>query len=199
MDPFFCMRDVLSRAMERKGMLAAFAAGFLACAVLGAVFVNTPAGYDYHLRFAEKFLDRVCFSERNVILIFFERTAGHALLLALVLLGGIHIAALSVSVAVLFYRACTFGGSLVIFFTVYRMTGVLVVFTLYLPVHLLIDCILILAAALSCARAKRFRFCAGDVSLLLRDFHVLLALAATICLAEMILLLALFHPLGSII
>ncbi len=39
-----------------------------------------------------------------------------------------------------------------IFFTVYRMTGVLVVFTLYLPVHLLIDCILILAAALSCAQ-----------------------------------------------
>ena len=49
------------------------------------------------------------------------------------------------------------------------------------------------------ARAKRFRFCAGDVSLLLRDFLVLLALTATICLAEMILLLALFHPLGSIV
>lgn len=199
MDPFFCVRDVFSRALEHKKLLAAFAAGFLICVILGAVFVKTPAGYNYHLRIAEKFLDRVCFSERSVVVIFFERTAGHALLLALVLLGGIHAAAIVLPSVVLFYRACTFGGSLVIFFSVYRLTGALVVFALYLPVHLLIDCVLLLGTSLSCGRAKGFCFCGGDWLLLLRDFLTLLALIAIVCLAEMILLLALFHPLGNVV
>ena len=194
MDPFFCVRDVFSRALERKKLLAAFAAGFLICVILGAVFIKTPAGYSYHLRIAEKFLDRVCFSERSVVVIFFERTAGHALLLALVLLGGIHAAAIVLPSVDRFYRACTNGGSLVIFYSVYRLTGALV-----LPVHLLIDCVLLLGTSLSCGRAKGFCFCGGDWLLLLRDFLTLLALIAIVCLAEMILLLALFHPLGNVV
>ena len=129
-------------------------------------------------------------------MIFFERTAGHTLLLALILLGGIHFAALTIPAAALFSRACTFGGSIVIFFSVYRLTGALVVFVLYLPVHLLFDCLFLAATSLSCGRARRF--CGEDFFCLLRDFLILLAITAIVCLAEAILLLALFHPLGSI-
>ena len=199
MDPFFHVRDVFSRAFERKRALVIFAAGFLVCVVLGAVFVKTPAGYDYHLRLCERFLDRVCFSERSVFVIFFGRTAGNALLLALVLLGGMHYACLTVPTVVLFYRSCTFGGSLVIFFSVYKLTGALVVFALYLPVHILTDCLLILGAALSCGRARRFRFCADDFRILLLDLLIFFAFVVLVCIAEAILLSALFHPLGNVI
>ena len=85
---------------------------------------------------------------------------------------------------------------IVIFFSVYRLTGALVVFVLYLPVHLLFDCLFLAATSLSCGRARRF--CGEDFFCLLWDFLVLLAITAIVCLAEAILLLALFHPLGSI-
>ena len=198
MNPFFCVREVFSRALERKKLLAAFTAGFLACAVVGAVFSKTSAGYAYHLKFCRRFLENVCFSDRSVFLIFLERTAGHALLIALVLLGGVHLAGLCLPAAVLIFRSCTFGGSVVVFFSAYRLTGALVVFALYLPVHLLADALLLAAAALSCGRARSFRFCREDWLLLLRDFLVLTAIAAIVCLAEMILLAALFHPLGNV-
>ena len=196
MDLFFAVRDTFARAFERKKLLIFLAAAFAVCAVLGAVFVKTPAGYGYHVRLCKRYLEEVCFSERSVFLIFLERTAGHALFLALILSGGMHLAALFLPVAALFYRACTFGGSLVVFFSVYRMTGALAALVLYIPVHLLFDALFLFAASLSFSRARRF--CREEFFLLLRDFLCMLLTAAILCLAEAVLLAAFFHPLGNV-
>ena len=198
MDPFFAVREMLSRAVRRRWLPLSLAAGFLVFTVLGAVFCCTSAGYGYALRMCERYLTRVCFSDRSVIVIFFERTAGHALLAALVLLGGLHAAALPLPVVVMLFRACTLGGNLAVFFTVYRMTGALVVFALYLPVHLCIDGLLLLGTALSFSRARQFRFCRTAMRSLVGDVILLCILIAAVCLAEAILLLALFHPIGHI-
>lgn len=165
----------------------------------GIVFVKTPAFYEYHLKLCNRFLDRVCYSDRSVFLIFLERTAGSALLLALVLAGGLHPACLPLPVLVLLYRSYTFGGTLAILFSVYTFPGAIVALALYLPVHLLIDAALLLAAGVSFWRAFCFSFCAGDLKDLVFDFLAFLALLTLICLLEMVLLLALFHPMGNLL
>ena len=189
----------LGRIWERKRSLILFGALFLCGVILGFLFIGTPSAYDYHFTLCERYLNRICFSDRDVFVIFLERTAGRALLLALILLSGVHFAALIVPSAVLLYRAYTFGGSIVILFSVYRVTGVLVVFVLYLPIHLLIDAVLVGATALSCARASGFCFCRRDFCDLARDFLALFALVALVCLLEMLLLLAVFHPMGTLL
>lgn len=192
-------RDCISRILEKKLTLLIFAVVFLCGIILGIAFVKTPAVYYYHLNLCDRFVDRVCYSERNVFVIFFERTLGHAVILAVVLLGGIHIAGLFLPAAVLLFRACTFGGSLAVFFSVYRLSGVLIVFVLYLPIHLLLDAVFLGAAVISVSRAPRFRFAKADFTELLHDFLALAVLVVLICLLEMILLFALFHPLGNIL
>lgn len=199
MNPLFLLRDCCGRAVNNKKTLLAFLFVLLISALCGMIFVKTPAVYSYHLTICERFVDRVCFSSRSVFLIFLERTAGHFLILLLLLCAGIHTAGLIVTPAVICFRAYTFGGSLVIFFTVYRFTGALIVFVLYLPVHLLIDAVLLLAVSLSFSRARCFRFCADDWKGLLLDLVVLFVLILLICLIEAFLLLALFHPLGNIL
>lgn len=193
----FFVRDCLLRAIERKKTLLMFAALFLLSAVLGLCFVNRPAVYYYHINLCGRYVDRVCFSDANVFLIFLKRTAGHALLLLLIVAGGIHPATVVLSASVLVYRAYTFGGSLYILFSVYGMTGALIALILYLPIHMLIDGVFLLGCSLSCGRARCFS--RGNLLELLYDFLVLLALIALICLLEMILLLALFHPIGNIL
>ena len=165
----------------------------------GIVFIKTPVFYDYHLKLCDRYLDRVCYSDQNVFLIFLERTAGNALLLVLVLAGGLHPAALPLPAVVLFYRSYTFGGTLSVLFSVYAFPGAVVAIALYLPIHLLIDAALLLAAGVSLCRAFSFTFCAGDFKELLADLLFFLALVALICLVEMLLLLALFHPMGNLL
>ncbi len=189
----------LERIREHKRMLLLFGILYLLGIVLGFLFITTPTAYEYHLTLCERYLDRVCFSDRNVFVIFLERSAGRTLLLVLILLSGVHLAALFVPSAVLLYRAYTFGGSIVILFSVYRVTGVLVVFVLYLPVHLLIDAVLICATALSCVRAPHFCFCKKDFTGIGGDLIALSIFILLVCLIEMLLLLAVFHPIGTLL
>lgn len=194
----FRFRDCLSRTFERKKTLIVFAALFAVGMILGLIFVTTPAIYDYHITICDRFVNRVCFSDRNVFEIFLERTLGHAVLLLVIALSGIHPVGCVFPPVVLLYRAYTFGGSLYIFFSVYRLSGALIVVGLYLPVHLLIDAVLCFAGSLSYARCRRFCFSRQDWLLLFADFLVFFCFVLAIGLAEMLLLLALFHPLGNI-
>ena len=198
MNIFFRFRECFGRAFERKKTLLVFAVLFLAGMVLGLIFVTTPAMYDYHITVCDRFVNRVCFSDRSVLEIYIERLAGHAVLLAVIGLSGVHIIGCIFPPIVLVYRAYTLGGSLYIFFSVYRFAGALIVIGHYLPVHLAVDAVLCFAGALSYGRAARFCFGKQDWLFLLSDFLLLLALLAAIGLAEMLLLLALFHPLGNI-
>ena len=151
---FSFLREFFGRALERRGTLIIFAILFAAGALLGLCFINTPAAYDFHLENCDRYLRRVCYSDRNVFTIFSERTAGCLLLAALSAISGIHIAALALPSAVLLYRAYTFGGSIRILCSVYRVSGSLVVLVLYLPIHLLVDAVLIVGMALSYALVR---------------------------------------------
>lgn len=199
MHPLLLCRDCCARAVSRKKTLICFALLFFAFMICGMLFIKTPAVYDYHLTVCDRFIDRVCFSTRSVFLIFLERAAGNALILLLLSVAGIHIAGLVVTPAVICFRAYTFGGTLAIFFSVYRFTGAIIVFALYLPVHVLLDAVFLLAVSLAFSRAFCFRFCADDWKELLCDFFVLLAFVVAVCLLEAVLLLVLFHPLGNIL
>lgn len=197
MNFLFFIKDGFSRAFERKKTLLILAIVFCVGIICGILFIKTPAIYGYHLNLCDKYIDRVCYSERNVFLIMLERFAGGALLVCFVLASGFHPVCLVLPTLLLFYRAYTFGGSIVIFFSVYRMSGALIVFGLYLPVHLLIDGALFLAAAFSFARAPHF--CTSEFRAMLFDLLFLLVLVAAICLFEIILLLVLFRPIGSLL
>lgn len=195
----FCCQDCFHRAVERKRTLIVFAVLFLLGGILGAIFIKTPAIYDYHLNLCDRFIGRVCFSDKSVFVIFLERTAGNAVFLALIIIAGVHPVGLAVPPAVLVFRAYTFGGSVAVFFSVYGVSGALIALVLYIPVHLLLDVVFLCATSISCGRAGAFRFCKGDFRTLALDFLVLLILVALICLLEMILLLALFHPIGNLL
>ncbi len=199
MSPFSCLRDCLWRGLERKKTLLAFCAVFLLGMVLGLCCFRAPAVFEYHFNLCDRFMSRVCYSDRSVVLIWFERTAGCTVVLALVLLGGIHIAGVALPAALLLYRAYTFGGSLGVFFTVYGGTGVLIVTVLYLPIHLLTDAVLLLAASVSCGRAAHFCFTRRELLELLLDFAVFAVLILAIYLLEALVLLAVFHPLGNLL
>lgn len=195
----FCFRDCLARTFDRKKTLLVFAVLLLVATILGLIFVTTPAIYDYHITVCDRFVNRICFSDRSVLEIFLERTLGHTVLLLVVMLAGIHAVGCILPPVIFLFRAYTFGGSLYIFFSVYRFEGALIVIGLYLPVHLLIDAILCCAGALSYARCRRFCFSRHDWALLFTDFLVYFCLVLAVGLLEMLLLLALFHPLGNII
>lgn len=199
MNPLFLCRDCCGRAIRQKKTLVVFLLLFGCLTLCGILFIKTPAVYDYHLTICDRFIDRVCFSSRSVFLIFLERAAGNALILLLLSVAGIHIAGLAVTPVVICFRAYTFGGSLAIFFSVYRFTGAIIVFALYLPVHILLDAVFLMAVSLSFSRAPSFRFCGNDWKELLFDVLILLALILAVCLLEAILLLVLFHPLGNIL
>ncbi len=199
MDPFFYARDTLSRALSRKKTLVFLAVFFLVSAVLGMCFVKNYAMYEYHLNACNRYLDRVCYADRSVALIFLERLAGHLILLLLLLLGGIHIALVPVSFGVLFFRAYTFGGSLVVFFSAYGLSVLPVVLVLYLPIHLLLDAVFLAALSLSMGRCRCFAPCREEIFCLLFDLFTLLLAVAAALFAEALLLLALFHPIGNIL
>ena len=165
----------------------------------GIVFIKTPAFYDYHLKICDRYLDRVCYSDKSVFLIFLERSAVSVLLLALVLAGGFHPVCLSVPVLVLFFRSYTFGATTAVLFSVYSFPGAVVALTLYIPVHLLLDFVLLLAAGVSFSRAFGFSFCGSDFKDLLADLLLFAALTVLVCLLEMVLLLALFHTFGNLL
>lgn len=165
----------------------------------GIVLVKTPVFFDYHLKSCDRFLDRVCYSDRNVFLIFFERSAGNVLILLLLFLGGLHPAALILTGCTVLFRAYTFGGMLGILFSVYKMSGALVAFVLYMPVHLLLDVIFLASAALAFSRAICFRFTAHDFKELLSEYLCFSVLTVAVCLFEAFLLLVLFHPLGNLV
>ncbi len=194
----FFFKDCFSRVLERKRTLLALAIFFLAGWVLGMCFAKTPTFYGFQINICDRFLTRVCYSERSIFLIFLERTAGCAVLAAVVLVGGIHLVGLALPVALLLYRSYTFGGSLVVLFGVYGVSGAIVAVVLYLPVRILTDAALLSAATVSFGRAKHFRFAKQDLIELGLDFLAFLAVLALICLLEAILLLAIFHPLGNL-
>ena len=198
MNLFSLLRDCFSRVFERKITLIVLVCLFFVATVLGVLFITTPAIYSYHLNLCDRFVDRVCYSETSVFLIFLERLAGNCVFVAVILCSGVHVVGLFLPPIVLVYRAYTFGGSLAIFFSVYKISGVLIVFALYLPIHLLIDAVLIGATVLSFSRARCFCFTQEDILGLLRDFLILIVLIAAICLLECILLAVLFHPIGEL-
>ncbi len=192
------IRDCLFRIRERKVTLLVIASLFLVGIVLGIAFARTPAFYDYQQNLCDRYLYRVCYSDRSVFVIFLERTAGASLLLLITGLSGVHVAVLAVPCALLLYRSYTFGGSIAILFGVYGVSGAVVALVLYIPVHLLIDAALIASTALSFGRARCFHFHKQDVCALLLDLLALFLLIAAVCLLEAILLLAIFHPLGNL-
>ena len=192
------IRECACRAFKRKILLCVFLGIFLVFAVLGICFIKTPAIYAYHINLCDKFVDRVCYSDRSVFLIFIERCAGNLLLVSVALLSGMHVFMLAVPSFVFIYRAYTFGGSLYVFFSVYRLSGALIVFLLYLPIHLLLDAVLIGIIAISVERSACFCFQKNDFLDILRDFAVVGVITALICLLEMLLLLLLFHPIGNL-
>ena len=196
---FLPVKECFGRVFEKKLVLIIFAVLFVVGAALGIVFVKTPAMYDYHLNRCERFIDSICFSDRSVFLIFLERLAGHALILALLLIAGIHPVGLVITPVIVVFRAYTFGGSLSIFFSVYRMTGALIAIAFYLPVHIIFDCIFLAAVAISFQRASGFRFSKFNFGELLLDALIFLLLIAIVCLVEMLLLLILFHSVGNIL
>lgn len=198
MNLFSRFRECLSRAFCRKKTLIAFAVLAAGCFALGIVFITTPAIYEYHIKLCDRFVDRVCFSDKNVFAIFLERGMGNAVLLLIVCLSGVHIVGCIFPPIILAYRSYTLGGSLYIFFTVYRVSGAFVAVALYLPIHLLIDIVLFCASAQAYARAPHFGFAKRDWGALFADFLCLFAVILAIGLVEMLLLLALFHPLGNI-
>lgn len=199
MAPLSLLCDCFSRAFRRKWAPIALSVLFLAGFLCGAALFHTPAFYDYHLRIVDRFLDRVCYSDRSVVIIFFERTAGNVLFLVLLCLGGLHPAALFLPTAAIAFRAYLFGGSFVALFSVYRVAGGLVALALYLPVHLLLDAVFLCAASLAFSRAFSFRFCAGDLKEWLLDLLLLSAAVAAVCLFEAFLLAVLFHPIGILL
>lgn len=198
MDLFF-LRSFFARVFERKKTLIFLALLTVIFTILGMCFLSSPTVYEYHLTLCENFILDVCYSDTNVFLIYIERLGGCALLIALMLVGCIHPIALLLPLAVIVYRAFTFGGCLFVFFDYYGMTGAMIVFIVYLPIHLLTDALLIFAATVTTERAFRFTFCASELFEVLWDALVLLLMAAAVYLAETVLLLALFHPIGKIL
>ncbi len=198
MNLFSLYRELLARVWEKKKTLIVLGIIYLLFIVLGIVFIKTPAIYSYHINLCDRYVDRVCFSNENVFVIFLERFLGNTVYLVIILCSGVHIAGLALPALVLSYRAYTFGGSLAIFFSVYKMSGALIVFVLYLPVHLLLDVIFLSSGVISFSRSKCFKFKKQDCTLLLRDFLLILALVAIVCLLEMLLLIVLFHPIGNL-
>ena len=124
--------------------------------------------------------------------------AGCSLLLLLTLLGGVHIVGIALPSAILLYRSYTFGGQIAVLFGVYGFSGSIVALVLYIPIHVLIDAVIVLAASLSACRARCFCFTKRDFCELGLDFLAFLLLIVAVCLLEMILLLAVFHPLGNL-
>lgn len=192
------MKDAFFRACERKKTLAVLLAVYAAAFILGIVFVRTPAFYAYHIELCDRYINRVVYSDRSVFTIFLERTAGCALLITLTMCSGIHVVGLIIPPPILVYRAYTFGGSIAIFFSVYKLSGAIVVFLIYLPIRLLTDCILLAAISLTFARAPRFRFAKCDFCDLGFDLLALILAVIAVCFLEMCLLLVIFHPIGNL-
>lgn len=194
-----CCRSVIARIAERRWTLVLLLLLTLFGFLCGVLFLKTPAFYEFHLRNCAKFLDRVCASDRSVFLTALEHAAGYALLLALYLLGGVHIAALLLPSVAIVFRAYTFGGTVAILFSVYRLPGALVFFLLYLPIRLLTGALLLIAAALSFSRAISCKFSSAEFRCMLSDFGILAAGGAIVCILEAILLAIFFHPLGNLL
>ncbi len=194
----FFFTDCLGRAWERKRTLLILGGTVLLGFILGISFAQTPAFYEFHVKGCERFLVRVCYSDRSIFEIFLERTAGCALLLLLMLTAGMHYAGCILPPVLLVFRSYTLGGSVAIFFTVYGVSGALIVFVLLLPFHLLIDAVLLLASAISYGRMGRFCFAKQDFFELALDFLALFLLILAVCLLEALILLAVFHPIGNV-
>lgn len=199
MNPLFVLHELFHRIFERKWVIVLLIFTFLLSTMCGIVFVKTPVFYDYHLKICDRFLDRVCYSDRSVFFIFLERSFGNALFLGLLMIGGIHPLALSLPTVAIAFRAYTFGGTLTILFTTYEVSGAMVALTLYLPIHLLLDAMFLFAAAISFTRAFSFRFDKNDLRELLFDYLKFLLIIILICILEALLLAVLFHPIGNLL
>lgn len=196
MHPLVFAREALSRAWERKRTLIAFAALFLICTIVGITVGGAASAY--HLQLCARYLRDVCYTQKSIFVVFLGRAAGCCLMAAFVLFAGMHVVGLVFPPLLLVFRAYTFGGCIAVFFSVYKFAGALIVFTLYLPVHLLVDAALLWATALSYARAPSFCFCRSDFFALLRDLALLAAVLVLICLAELLLLVVIVHPIGNL-
>ena len=135
MNPFFCFHDCFCRIIKRKKTLLCLLLLFLCSTMCGILFINSPSFYDYHLRICDRFLDRVCYSQTSVFLIFVRRTAGHCFILALIFISGVHPAACVFTPIALIYRGYTFGGGIFIFFGGDRFSGAVVAVVLYIPIY----------------------------------------------------------------
>ena len=199
MNPLFCLQELISKAFERKWATVLLIFLFFCSIMSGIIFVKTPYFYDYALKICDRFLDRVCYSDKNIFLIFLERSAGNIFFLALLMVGGVHPLTLFLTSTMIAYRAYAFGSTLTILFSVYKVSGAMIVITFYFPIHILLDVLFLVAASISVSRAFSFRWCTSDFKELLLDFGFLSILTILLCLLEMILLGVLFHPLGNLL
>ncbi len=199
MNLLFCFQDCLSRIVLRKKTVIVLIIVFLCSTLCGIIFVKTPTFYEFHLRQCNRYLDQVCYSQTNVIVICFRRFFGCLLYILLLTAAGIHPVALIFAPLALVYRAYTFGGSVFLLVSAYRASGVVVLLTIFLPVHILSDVLFLAVATLSFERAFRFRCCADHLRGIATDFLVAAIVGFAICLFEAFLLVALFHPIGNFI
>lgn len=191
---YFC--DPFFRAWERKKTLFSLAALTLIAFILGACFAFQHAAYDYHAAVCARYLDEAFYAYGSPVLLVLQRFLGYALLAAIFLLAGAHPALLAVPIVLLAARGYLAGGSAAVFVGEYGATGVLVLFTLYLPVKLLSGVVFVVLCTLSFARVAG-RNC--DLRGLVSDFPAVLFACFLLCIAELLLMYLLFRPIGNIL
>lgn len=185
---------------ERKKTLVLFAGIYLICFVLGMIFIKTPAVYEYHFRACDRFLNQICYSQTSVIIILFKRFLGCAAYLALIFVSSVHVLpACFVFPVVLGFRAYSFGGMTCILISVYKMSGVFILLALYLPIHVMCDVIYLFCGMIAIDNSRKFCWGRADWSNLLFNYVKMAVLILVVCLVEALLLLTLFHPVGSVI
>ncbi len=195
----YCFQDYYARITEKKRTVILLLLTYALGLIFGLIFIKKTSAYDYHVEACVRFLEEVCYSQTNIFLLFLKRYAGNLLLYLLVSVSGVHFLTVWLPPVLLAYRGYTLGGSLFVFFSVYRFSGVMIVFTLYLPIKLLCDSVLTSGTVLSLHRARDFRFCGEDFKVLLLDFLCGALVLLAIGLLEALLLFAFFRSAGNIL
>lgn len=189
-------RAFLGRAVQQKRLLVLFFVLFALAFLLGIILAAAKVDYAQHLLRCERYFERVLYSARSVFLIFLERTASGAIVIAVLTACSVHPAAVALPTVLFVYRGYVCGGSVVVFVSAFGLGGVLVGLLLYLPVQLALTALYMLTASLSFSRS--LTFCGRELGALFMQFLCALVLVAAICLAELLLLLVIFRPLGGL-
>ncbi len=188
----YCFQDVISRVLERKRTFIVLISLYLASMLCGIIFIKSSALYEYHLQGVEEYFADVCYGEGSIFWLFCRRFAVKSLFLALFTLFGVHFLAVGFGGVLIVFRGYSLGGCVLLFLSVYRLSGALVLFVLYLPVCLLCDAAYLSFSTLAFQRARSFCFCKEDWRKMLFDFLCGVTVVGCVCLFEAFLLLVLF-------